>query len=92
MASDGEGCGSLRDRSIPRPSPTGGEVEWVTEIEPQGGRVSSAGPARSRPVPRPRTNLIWCHAVMGLREAWRADVIRRQPSLDDRDAREGLGH
>jgi hypothetical protein len=37
-------------------------------------------------VPRPRINLILYHGVLGPRAAWRAEVIRRQPSVDDSDS------
>ena len=37
-------------------------------------------------VPRPRINLILYHGVLGPRAAWRAEVVRRQPSVDDGDA------
>jgi hypothetical protein len=37
-------------------------------------------------VPRPRINLILYHGVLGLRAAWRADVVRRQTSGDGGDA------
>jgi hypothetical protein len=42
-------------------------------------------------VPRPRVNLILYHGVLGPRAAWRAEVVRRQPSVDDGDAGDGLG-
>ena len=34
-------------------------------------------------VPRPRINLILYHGVLGPRAAWRAEVVRRQPSVQD---------
>ena len=37
-------------------------------------------------VPRPRINLILYHGVLGPRAAWRAEVVRRQPSVNDGDA------
>jgi hypothetical protein len=37
-------------------------------------------------VPRPRTNLILYHGVLGPRAAWRAEVVPRRPSVDDGDA------
>ena len=37
-------------------------------------------------VPRPRINLILYHGVLGPRAAWRAEVVRRQPSGEGGDA------